>query len=1246
MLHKVLHVLAILSGVAAPLISASVSLSASSNSSGIKSESTNQAVALDNEEKRWLSEQGTFTLGVDPSWAPFEFVDDDGKYSGIGSGYIDLTSQRLGVDFKALPGLTWTEVIRKARLGQIDILPTIARTPKREKFLNFTKPYITFPMVIATRKDAAFVDSIAGLEGKRVGVVKGYVSQELIENDHKSVNLVLVKNLSEGLQQLSDGKLDAFVDNLVTITHQIHLLNLSDLKIAAPTQYKFELSRGVRKGLPELIPILNKALQTITARERATIVNSWTAIQVNYGIATSTVLYWAILLIVGALIIVVLVFYWIRFLQKQKRFVQRSEKRLASIIETAPDGIIVIDEKGIVQTFSPAAEDIFGYTNDEVIGKNISMLMPDMMAHEHDSYLERHLRTGESTIIGRGREVEGLRKDGEQFAMELTVGKAEVDGQVTYTGGIRDITERKNIELEQARVLESLSAVIESIDYGVLFLDKNFRSIVCNKAFQDMWGIDPDFVLGNPSMEDYIRYNRYKGFYDVGDEDFETFVEERVAAVEGGNISPTEMTRADGKTFIYQNRLLENGGCMLTYYDITERKKGEEELRDARDLAEEATKAKATFLATMSHEIRTPMGGVIGMVDILQETKLSDDQRQMVNTVKDSAHSLLTIINDILDFSKIEAGKLDLEEIPVSICDVVEGAGEALAVNARNKGITLSVYVDPDIPDAVLGDQVRLRQILFNFGSNAIKFTAEGKVIVRADRLPSSDAENIKIRFQVIDEGIGIPEDAQKNLFQAFSQVEASTTRRFGGTGLGLSICQRLTELMNGTIGVESVSGEGSTFSATISLGVAKEHSIKSDGLDLEGLNVLLVHQRNDMEVLIPRYLERWGARVTSCSDFEQAQSEALQAVARKDIYNVVCLDSDWLLNEQVAFVQSARSDPVLSATRYVIAFQSRSKSDRVDIENTVFVNAAPLRRSEFIRSIAIAAGRASPDVEYDDSEDLPSHAKAPEVGDAEANGQLILLAEDNLTNQDVIRRQLSMLGYAVEIASDGQEAYEMLQSRSYAILLTDCHMPVMDGFQLSENLRTVKGREKGSFPIIAVTASVMREEVDRCFASGMDDYLAKPLEMKKLKAMLQKWMPEPVGIDTDIKVPSESEDVDQEDVVSDADTNGPIDPSALKNVFGDDAETFREILGEFLAPSAANAEEIIAAAKNRSAPEVGAAAHKLKSSSRSVGAIDLAELCQVLEQAGNAADWDVIDEAVPRLPQIMSDVSDYIKAL
>ena len=236
------------------------------------------------------------------------------------------------------------------------------------------------------------------------------------------------------------------------------------------------------------------------------------------------------------------------------------------------------------------------------------------------------------------------------------------------------------------------------------------------------------------------------------------------------------------------------------------------------------------------------MGGVIGMVDLLQQSKLTDDQRQMIDTVRDSAHSLLTIINDILDFSKIEAGKLDLEEIPISIRDIVEGAAESLAVNARNKGIGLSVYVDPEIPDALVGDQVRLRQILFNFGSNAIKFTAQGKVLIRADTVPSPSTIEVTVRFRVIDEGIGIPEEAQAKLFQAFSQVEASTTRRFGGTGLGLSICQRLTELMNGEIGVESVPGEGSTFSATITFPVAKEATVKSDCIAPGSLDTSLSH--------------------------------------------------------------------------------------------------------------------------------------------------------------------------------------------------------------------------------------------------------------------------------------------------------------------------------------------------------------------------------------------------------------------
>ena len=689
--------------------------------------------------------------------------------------------------------------------------------------------------------------------------------------------------------------------------------------------------------------------------------------------------------------------------------------------------------------------------------------------------------------------------------------------------------------------------------------------------------------------------------------------------------------------------------ALIWFYDITERKQAEEELRVARDVAEEATKAKATFLATMSHEIRTPMGGVIGMVDLLQQSKMTDDQRQMIDTVRDSAHSLLTIINDILDFSKIEAGKLDLEEIPISVRDIVEGAGEALAVNARNKGIGLSVYVDPEIPNALVGDQVRLRQILFNFGSNAIKFTERGKVLIRADTVPSPTDDGVTVRFQVIDEGIGIPEEAQKKLFQAFSQVEASTTRRFGGTGLGLSICQRLTELMNGEIGVESALGEGSSFSATITLPVAKEHTIKSDGHDLDGLNVLFAVGDDDMRDLLPRYLEHWGATVTAIADPGEVKSLALEAAATDKPFNVICLGTAWPLAERIELVEFLAAEKALSSTRYVIACRERARGDRKEIDNTVYMDTDPLRRGSLIKSVAVAAGRASPDVEYDDSEITLDAGKAPTVAEAEAMEQLILLAEDNVTNQDVIRRQLTMLGYALEIANDGKEALDLMDSRSFAVLLTDCHMPNIDGFELTETIRKSEKGKDGRFPIIAITASVMKEEIDHCFASGMDDYLPKPLEMVKLRDMLQKWMPAPIG-----GPPPEDEAAEDEIAVapteeqggeSGARSDGPIDSSALTDIFGDDADTVRDILADFVDPAWQSVIEMEGAFEQRKAEEIGALGHKLKSSSRAVGANALADLCQALETAGKAEDWPTIEDAVPRLRRHMQDVADYIAA-
>ena len=299
-----------------------------------------------------------------------------------------------------------------------------------------------------------------------------------------------------------------------------------------------------------------------------------------------------------------------------------------------------------------------------------------------------------------------------------------------------------------------------------------------------------------------------------------------------------------------------------------------EELAQARDEAEQATKAKAEFLAAMSHEIRTPMNGVIGMVDLLQQIKMSRDQREMVDTVRTSAYALLTIINDILDFSKIDAGKLDLEATPMSVCDVVEGVTETLTPNARKKDILLHAYVDPAIPVGVLGDSVRLRQILFNLAGNAVKFTEEGSVHVRVDRLASTRPEDVVLQFSVIDTGIGISEEAQKNLFEAFTQAETSTTRRFGGTELGLTISQRLVEIMDGTLSVQSTLGEGSTFSVTITLPIATEHQIKSEDYDLSGFRVLLALQDPFLRDALPPYLGTTGVDVTVQPDFELVESQ------------------------------------------------------------------------------------------------------------------------------------------------------------------------------------------------------------------------------------------------------------------------------------------------------------------------------------------------------------------------------------
>lgn len=684
-------------------------------------------------------------------------------------------------------------------------------------------------------------------------------------------------------------------------------------------------------------------------------------------------------------------------------------------------------------------------------------------------------------------------------------------------------------------------------------------------------------------------------------------------------------------------KLLKESRRLVRFSDRSDRK-----LKEAQQAADAANKAKSEFVATMSHEIRTPMNGVVGMIDILKETPLDEEQKRMLGTVRDSAFSLLQIIDDVLDFSKIEAGKLDIENIPVSLCDVLEGVAATLQPNAARKSVRLSVFVDPALPVGVLSDPVRLRQIIFNLGGNAIKFTetsAEkvGTVQIRLDQ-HARHKQSAIVRLSVIDNGIGMSRDSQSRLFEAFTQAESSTTRRFGGTGLGLSICKKLTAMMGGDISVDSVEGAGSTFLVELPLDVDDDHSAV-DASVLAGIRCVAALGDPAAQEIVERYLAAADAQLDTGENFGTLRDNGMKAITAGRPYDVFILGSLFGAEAQDEMIEALRRDAADANPRFVVLTTDRARKKGMVQPDMVVIEEYPLRRDVFLHGVAMAAGRASPQTDTDVTDSERPARKAPTVEEALAAGQLILIAEDNVTNQDVIRRQLGLLGYACEIAGDGREALEMWRARDYAALLTDCHMPQMDGYELTGHIRAAEQSGAANKPVIAITANALQGERERCLQAGMDDCLTKPLEMQKLAAALSQWLPETGTAAAPAPEPAA-------DAAATSDEASPIDPRALMDVFGDDPETFREILLEFIEPSNDIVDEIEQAFAAQDSNAVGAAAHKLKSSSRSVGAFALADACERLEKAGKGGNWPTINDLVPQIRALMEPVQRHIESL
>jgi PAS domain S-box-containing protein len=663
----------------------------------------------------------------------------------------------------------------------------------------------------------------------------------------------------------------------------------------------------------------------------------------------------------------------------------------------------------------------------------------------------------------------------------------------------RDAGERR-LSREEGRMRLLLESTGEAI-YGV---DIQGECTFCNLAMLRLLRyVSQDDVMGR-NIHDVIHHTRRDGSSYPRNE---CALQKEFLAGRKFHETDELLWRADGTSFdaeVWCHPLLQQGqmlGAVVTFVDITERKKVQEVLRQAKEAAEAANRAKSEFLANMSHEIRTPMNGILGMATLALETNLDSEQRDYLSMVKSSGESLLTLLNDILDLSKIEAGKLDLEIAELSAEDCIEDALQPLVLSAQQKGVELVWNTSEDIPRVVRGDPTRLRQVLINLAGNALKFTNQGQVAIYA-RLAETTPDGLVLEFTVSDTGIGIPEGKQKRIFEAFAQADMSTTRRFGGTGLGLSICLRLVQLMGGRIWVESEEGRGSKFhfTATVLREAGQEKAGTAGGTrQTEDWRVLTVDDNSLNRELLERLFTRWNIKAVLAASAEEALARIAEAQRTGENFSTILIEKDLRSPGGLALIATVRASPaadvpVILVHSRLLDAEERDRCERLDVARMIL---KPFRRLALYEALQACHGQVD-----------EARVPVPEKPKEESRASLrILLAEDNLVNQRLISRLLEKMGHRVTIVGDGQMALRLSGQQEFDLVAMDMHMPTMDGVEATEEIRARERQSGLHLPIVAMTASAFEEDRQRCKQAGMDGYVAKPVTAKTIEVEITRVM-------------------------------------------------------------------------------------------------------------------------------------------
>jgi PAS domain S-box-containing protein len=885
-----------------------------------------------------------------------------------------------------------------------------------------------------------------------------------------------------------------------------------------------------------------------------------------------------------------------------------AEDTSRALLESAPDGTIVVDSEGRIMRVNRQAEALFGYPRDELVGQPIEALVPERFRGQHPGRRTAFVANPRTRHMGPGLDLYARRKDGSEFPTEISLSPVQIEGAPAFIASVRDISRRREMEQVLRDSEEYNKILFQTSHIPMLVVDPDQGMIDCNPAAARIYGFPNREELLKSKPEDVSAPVQYSGepsssLYKVH---HQRALDEGYTEYEWRQRRPNTGEEWDGlvraMTFPYRGRTI----FLFTVDDVTEKKASAVALQEAKENAEDAARVKADFLANMSHEIRTPMNVIIGMATLALRTDLNPRQLDYVRKIEQASQHLLGIINDILDFSKIEAGRLDVEEAPFDLDELLRNVATLTSEKAFAKGLELVFDVAGDVPRSLVGDSLRLGQVLINYANNAVKFTEHGQVDVVV-RVRERTEDAVRLYFAVRDTGIGLSEEQMGRLFQSFQQADSSTTRRYGGTGLGLAISKRLVELMHGEVGVESALGRGSTFWFTALLGVGQpsEQRVLPEAL-LRGRRVLVVDDNELARAVLVEMLATMKLRVEHASSGEAGLAAAQRANAAGDPFDLVL--TDWRMPDLDGIEMGRRIRAALGDAGpglvLVTAFGRDEAFAEAQASGFASVLVKPVMPSTLFETIApLLGGQAAP-------ARADGQARTGQVDASRLRGARVLLVEDNELNQEVALGLLEDTGLAVDVVSDGREAVAHALAGSYDAVLMDMQMPVMDGLDATRAIRTYPHLR--DLPIIAMTANAMAEDRARCVEAGMNDHVAKPIDPAELVGALLRWVTPreaPAGERPAEPRPADVSEAAPLQVES-------IDVAAALERIGGNRPRYERLLRRFAEQQAGAGADIRRALAAGDATAAERAAHSLKGAGGNLGADAVAARAAELEAA------------------------------